>query len=68
MLREKGTLNTKDAPQLPLSLTPRCGGGACPEAGSGRELCSLAGTGSAVVAETAPVKHGISPCSSLSTP
>lgn len=28
MLREKGTLNTKDAPQLPLSLTPRWGGGA----------------------------------------
>lgn len=26
MLREKGTLNTKDAPQLPLSLTPRWGG------------------------------------------
>lgn len=28
MLREKGTLNTKDAPQLPLSLTPRDLGGA----------------------------------------
>lgn len=30
MLREKGTLNTKDAPQLPLSLTPRWGGGRLP--------------------------------------